>query len=354
MAENTLSRNAALPYPVYGVPWAMAVPILDADGDPVTSAAGLDCEISKNADTMADIAGTESEIGNGQYLLTFTAADMTADVIAGTLKTSTAGAKSTQFSLYPRKLVKLRSGTAQGGAVGYITLDADAGATDNLWNGCLCVATIDGTVEARVISDYTGSNKQAAVVPNWNTAPDSDDTFDIYLPQGRQIPAEILTAVEAVLPAATSAALADALDGTGGVTLTLDRIVLTCNNAAGAFVIANDGGPGIKVTGLDYGIYAEATHGNGEGFYVTGPLAAFHADSVGAAAWLENTGAGGVGLQCNAAAGGYCIDLIADVGNCIVFEPGSGGTELVSTYFTDLEASVLLLERASRATSRTR
>ena len=48
MAEVTAMRNNALPYPVYGAPFTLVFPILDADGDPVTSAAGLDSEVSKN------------------------------------------------------------------------------------------------------------------------------------------------------------------------------------------------------------------------------------------------------------------------------------------------------------------
>jgi hypothetical protein len=194
MAENTAFRNNALPYPVYGVPWVVVVPILDADGDPVTGASSLDSEISLNGDTIAD-AGTEAEIGGGLYSIALTGANMTADVVSGVLKTGTAGAKTTCFTLNPRKLVSLRSGTAQGGAAGYITLDASAGASDDRWNGCLVVATIDGNVEARIITDYTGSNQQAAVTPNWNVTPDSDDTFVIYLPEGMQRPTANVTHV---------------------------------------------------------------------------------------------------------------------------------------------------------------
>ena len=49
------------------------------------------------------------------------------------------------------------------------------------------VAVLDGATEARIITDYTGSSKVAAVTPNWNTTPDSDDSFIIYLPEGIQL-----------------------------------------------------------------------------------------------------------------------------------------------------------------------
>jgi hypothetical protein len=86
--------------------------------------------------------------------------------------------------LYPRKLVSLRAGTSQAGAAGTITLDASASAVDDYYNGCLIVAVLDGATEARIITDYVGSTKVASVTPNWNTTPDSDDTFTIYLPEG--------------------------------------------------------------------------------------------------------------------------------------------------------------------------
>ncbi|MCC6908231.1 MAG: hypothetical protein IT430_09855 [Phycisphaerales bacterium] len=189
MAEVTAMRNNALPYPVYAAPYALVFPILDADGDPVTSAVTPDSEVSKNGDTFADCTNEIVEIGaTGIYYLLLTAAEMTADVVAVRVTTGSASAKTSVLTLYPRKLVPLRSGTAQGGAAGYITLDAGAGAVNDKWNGVLCVATIDGNVEARIIDDYDGSNQQGSVTPDWNVAPDADDTFVLYLPEGVQIP----------------------------------------------------------------------------------------------------------------------------------------------------------------------
>lgn len=192
MAEVTAMRNNALPYPVYGAPWTLVFPILDADGDLVSGATTPDAEISKNGDTFADCTNESTEIASssGMYYLTLTGTEMTADIVSVIAKCATSGAKTTALVMYPRKLVALRSGTSQGGATTYITLDASAGSLDDLWNGCLCVATIDGNVEARIITDYTGSNQRATVTPDWNVAPDSDDTFVIYLPEGMQVPTD--------------------------------------------------------------------------------------------------------------------------------------------------------------------
>lgn len=188
MAEVTGFRNNALPYPVYGVPYGIVFPILDGDGDVVSSAADLDSEVSLNGDTFADCTNEAAEVAvsSGIYYLLLTAAEMTADVVTVVVKTSTSGAKSTVVTMYPRKLVALRSDTAQGGDSGYITLDASAGSVDDIWNGCLVVATIDSVVEARIISDYSGTTQQASVSPGWNTAPDDDDTFVIYDTETRQ------------------------------------------------------------------------------------------------------------------------------------------------------------------------
>jgi hypothetical protein len=189
MAEATGLRNNALPYPVYGAPYGVSFPILDADGDLVPGAASPDSEISKNGDTFADCTNEATEIAtsSGMYYLLLTATELTTDVATVIVKNGTAGAKTTPIVLFPKKLPVVRSGTAQGGAAGSITLDSNASAMDDYYNGALVVGTLDGAVEARIISDYNGSTKVATVVPDWNTTPDSDDTFIVYLPDGVQI-----------------------------------------------------------------------------------------------------------------------------------------------------------------------
>lgn len=74
----------------------------------------------------------------------------------------------------------IRSGTAQGGASGTITLDSGASATNSIYNGAWCV-TLAGTGAGQVrnISGYVGATKVASVAPNWTTAPDSTTVFAI-------------------------------------------------------------------------------------------------------------------------------------------------------------------------------
>lgn len=186
MAEVTAFRNNALPCPIYGLPWVVVFPLLDADGDPVAPSAP-DSERSLNGDTFADCTNEAVEIptATGVCYLILTVAEMTADIVG--LRVQSTGAKTTIMTLYPRKLVSLRAGTSQTGAAGTITLDASASAIDDYYNGCLIAATIDGNVECRIITDYVGSTKVASVAPNWNVTPDVDDTFIIYMPEGMQI-----------------------------------------------------------------------------------------------------------------------------------------------------------------------
>lgn len=74
----------------------------------------------------------------------------------------------------------VRSGTAQAGAVGSITLDASASASDDDYNGMFVLITGGtGAGQYRKISDYVGSTKVASVADNWDTTPDATSTFQV-------------------------------------------------------------------------------------------------------------------------------------------------------------------------------
>jgi hypothetical protein len=184
MAENTSCRNNALPYPVYGLPFTVVFPILDADGDLVSGAADLDSEISKNNDTFADCVNeaTEMATNSGTYYLDLTAAELTANAVMVIVKTTTVGAKTTPMAFYPRIIPRIRSATAQGGAAGYITLDSGAKPVDDFYNGCIIyIHNGTGAGQARVLTDYDGSTRQASVTPGWATNPDNTSQFYVFM-----------------------------------------------------------------------------------------------------------------------------------------------------------------------------
>ena len=82
-------------------------------------------------------------------------------------------------------LMNIRSGTAQAGAAGSITLDSGASATDGMYADCLVQITSGtGSGQVRLITGYTGSSKVAAISPNWITNPASGSVFTI-LPTNR-------------------------------------------------------------------------------------------------------------------------------------------------------------------------
>jgi hypothetical protein len=212
MAEVTALRNNALSYPLVALPWGVVFPILDNTGAPVTGAAGLDSEVSLNADTPIDCTNEATEIGSsGMYYLLLTNSEMNANVVTIITKTSTTDAKTTPIVLYPRPKVTIRSGTAQGGTGSSITLDSGASALDDFYNGMVVAGTLDSNLEVRFITDYDGSTKVASVSTSWVTTPDSDDTFIIYLPEGVQIPQANVVAVSGDATAADN--LESYLDG---------------------------------------------------------------------------------------------------------------------------------------------
>jgi hypothetical protein len=246
MAEITAFRNNALNYPVYGVPWTVVVPLLDEDGDPTT---GLTCdsEVSINGETGADCTNEATEIAfttatnKGMYYLTLTAAEMTGDIITVTIYSGATTTQATCIVLYPRKLVTLATGTSQGGAAGYITLAAGAVVFNGRYDGCLCVATIDSAVEARVLQVCTSSNDQCTVTPGWNVAPDADDTYIIYNPEGRAIATSNVRAISDDLAAADNLESAcDNYSATRGLSGT--ALPAAAADAAGGITISDAGG----------------------------------------------------------------------------------------------------------------
>ena len=98
-----MASGDAKPFSIKNTAYRITFPILDADGDLVTGAAGLDSEISKDGGTFADCINEATEIAtsSGMYYLDLTATEMNADTVAIIVKTSTSGAKTTPIVMYP-------------------------------------------------------------------------------------------------------------------------------------------------------------------------------------------------------------------------------------------------------------
>lgn len=181
------ASHAALPWPVKGARYTIAVPYLDAGGVP-TDPTTPDTEVSIDGATYADCTEEVTTVtgSNGSGYITLTGAETNCSLLFVAAKVAS-GPKTTLAILQPRVLPILESGTAQAGAAGTITLASGAAAYD--LTGAI-VKTTGGTGgggtggannQARIITAYNTSTKVATVVPNWETTPSSDTTYDILL-----------------------------------------------------------------------------------------------------------------------------------------------------------------------------
>lgn len=105
-----MASTDALPVPQKNVAYRVVFPILDADGDLVTGATGLDSEVSKDQGTFADCTNEATEIAtsSGVYYLDLTSTEMNADCVAVIVKTTSVGAKTTTLVLYPQEADDLK------------------------------------------------------------------------------------------------------------------------------------------------------------------------------------------------------------------------------------------------------
>lgn len=78
-------------------------------------------------------------------------------------------------------LTSVRTGTAQAGAGGTVTLDAGASAVNDNYNGqWVRITGGTGVGQVRNITDYVGATKVATIAPNWGTNPDNTSTFEVF------------------------------------------------------------------------------------------------------------------------------------------------------------------------------
>ncbi len=86
------------------------------------------------------------------------------------------------YEIFPvTNSLSVNEGLAQGGAAGSITLNAQASAVDNTYNGQLVVIRGGaGTDQVRIITAYNGTTKVASVARNWETNPDNTSTYMVF------------------------------------------------------------------------------------------------------------------------------------------------------------------------------
>ena len=161
-----MASTDARPIPIKNTAFRAVFPILDADGDLVTGATGLDSEVSKDQGTFADCTNEATEIAtsSGMYYLDLTSTEMNADCVAVIVKTSSSGAKTTVLVFYPEEAgdinvdVTAWNGTAIPGVdtAGYpkVTIKdgTGTGEIDTTSGGVLVAAIASGAITATSIA----------------------------------------------------------------------------------------------------------------------------------------------------------------------------------------------------------
>lgn len=157
-----MASTDAIPVPQKNVAYRVTFPILDADGDLVTGATGLDSEVSKDGGAFADVTAEATEIAtsSGMYYLDLTSTEMNADCVAIIVKTSSSGAKTTPIVLYPEEAGNIRVNvTAYGGTAGTFSggrpeVNTSHAAGTAWGSGAITAASIaTGAIDADAIAD---------------------------------------------------------------------------------------------------------------------------------------------------------------------------------------------------------
>jgi hypothetical protein len=192
-----MSAKDVLIQPIYGCRYREYIELVDSNGAPIALASG-DTELIKDGAAAVDATNEMAEITTGYCSVDLTYAEMSYQSVIVIPKS--ASALTRIIKLFPQRLPVLRSGTAQAGAAGSITLDAGASAKDGAYVGCWVRASnntpagIQG--QLRKISGYTGSTKVATVVPDWDNNPTSSTTFEVLIPSDMSISTLLSTAAE--------------------------------------------------------------------------------------------------------------------------------------------------------------
>jgi hypothetical protein len=217
-----MAATDASPIPVKGQAYRVTFPILDADGDLVTAATGLDSEISKDGGTYVDCTNEATEIatGSGMYFLDLTGTEMNADTCAVIVKTTSVGAKTTPLILYPNK--------AGGLAVNVTAWAGTATGTGNV--------AIKNTLAKT--TDITGFNDVSAA--QVNTEADTA-LVDVGL----------TTTVTGRIDAAVSTRSTYAGADTSGTTTLLTRLPSAITLTAGKVDINDKSGFSLSTAGID-------------------------------------------------------------------------------------------------------
>ena len=158
-----MASTDARPVPIKNTALRITFPILDADGDLVTGATGLDSEVSIDGAAFGDCTNEATEIAtsSGVYYLDLTSGEMNGDTIAVIVKTTSSGAKTTPIVLYPQETGDIKvdvtsfGGTAGTFASGRPEVNTTHAAGTAWGSGAITAASIatDAITAAKIATD---------------------------------------------------------------------------------------------------------------------------------------------------------------------------------------------------------
>lgn len=104
----------AHPWPIYNARFRLIVPLLDADGDPISPSAP-DTELSQDGGTFADATNEATELATSSGVVYVDLIATELDTKSTVVKVASTGAKTSIAVLNPLRLPVVETGTAQAG-----------------------------------------------------------------------------------------------------------------------------------------------------------------------------------------------------------------------------------------------
>jgi hypothetical protein len=260
-----LASTDARPIPIKNTAFRAVFPILDADGDLVTGAAGLDSEVSKDQGTFADCTNEATEIAtsSGMYYLDLTSTEMNADCVAVIVKTSTTGAKTTVLVLYPEETGDINVDvTAFGGTAGtfasgrpevdanLISIDGQVTSGNNATLNLKQLNIVNSAGSALVASS-TGSNGHG-IAASGNGSGEGISATGGATGNG----------MECVGGATSGSGVAVSASGSGSSAMSISKFT---NAGTGLSILGNQTGNGVTITGGQDGLGMAIAAGSGSG-----------------------------------------------------------------------------------------
>jgi len=154
-----MASTDSRPVPIKNTAYRIYFGIYKNDGTLISSAAGLDSEVSKDGAAFADCTNEATEISQGVYYLDLTSTEMNADNVAVIVKTSSTGAVVPTFSISPQETGDIKVDIQSLLGTAWLT-PGTAGTPDvnvKLWNGLTTVALpLVPTTAGRTLDVSTG------------------------------------------------------------------------------------------------------------------------------------------------------------------------------------------------------